>query len=265
MDFKESFKKNLKSVKEGLEFSSNPSSLFEGLSSELGSEIESNKVLKFKKSLRESVKGLKVNRKPFDLFDELPKEATAIELIREDTIEEIEYLDLEPIVNINQNLILNAVESITKEESSKPKEEVITEYTNLFSQPNSKLETTEIKLLQKKLKFLEDWVTKISMTGPGGGAGDAVSLSYPVTIVDSDYTMNRKDYCLLVDPSVKTYINLPPAYDERRIIIKDISGHAHLTPIHINGTIDNDSNGAEIRVKYASLQLIYKNDSWWII
>ena len=39
MDFKDSFKKNLKTAKKGLEVSSNPSSLFESLSTELHSEM----------------------------------------------------------------------------------------------------------------------------------------------------------------------------------------------------------------------------------
>ena len=56
MDFKDSFKKKLKTAKMGLEVSSNPNSLFESLSTELQSEIESNKVLKFKSKLRESLK-----------------------------------------------------------------------------------------------------------------------------------------------------------------------------------------------------------------
>lgn len=266
MDVKDSFKKNLKTAKQGLEVSSNPTSLFDSLSTELKSEIESNKVLKFKSNLRETFRSIKEEYKPSysNIFDIIPTPQTIEEeFIQEEIIETLESIEEKP--NIEKNLILDAVESISKEQTLKPNEQIPENYTNTFSQPNSSQPNPDIKSLQKKLKFLEDWVSKISMAGPGGGSGSIIDIDTPITIVDGDYTMNRMDYCLFVDPSEKVYITLPPAHNQRKVVIKDISGHAQLTPIHINGTVEGDVDGAEIRVNYASLQLIYYGNSWWVI
>ena len=199
MDFKDSFKKNLKTAKKGLEVSSNPSSLFESLSTELQAEIESNKVLQFKKSLRENLKEIKQNKSAFNLFDVLP-EATTIEeqMVQEEIVESLETI--EEKTNISKSLILDAVDSITRQELSKPKEENLSEYTNLFSQPNSKIETSDIKALQRKLKSLEDWVTKISMTGPGGGE---VNFRW-LDDVDRS-TIGNTDQILRYDPDTKKF------------------------------------------------------------
>ena len=51
----------------------------------------------------------------------------------------------------------------------------------------------------------------------------------------------------------------------RVVVIKDESGHAQLTPIKIVGTIDNDPNGAEIRINNGAVQLLYSNGQWRII
>ena len=176
MDFKDSFKKNLKTAKKGLEVSSSPSSLFESLSAELQSEMESNKILKFKSNLRETLKTVKEESKTssFNIFDRLPKpETVEEELIQEDIIQTLDII--EEKTNIEKNLILDAVESISKEQTLKSNEQIPENYTNTVSQPNSAQPNPDIKSLQKKLKFLEDWVSKISMAGPGGGE---VNLRY---------------------------------------------------------------------------------------
>jgi hypothetical protein len=49
------------------------------------------------------------------------------------------------------------------------------------------------------------------------------------------------------------------------VVIKDESGHAQLTPIAIVGNIDNDPNGAEIRINNGAVQLVYHNNGWRII
>lgn len=257
-DFSEVFKNKLRKKAEELDYS-NSSNFLDVISEELKVEHENNKLFQFRNSLAKTIKETKekVIASDISLFDNIEYEIIppSSNIITEEYFQEI----IEEPKEVD--FISSVVESISKEETVKN----IREKTDLFNQPNVKEVDPTVKAIQSKVKYIEDWVSKISIAGPGGGSADAISLSYPITEVDSDYTMNRKDFCLLVNPSVKTYINLPPAYDERKVIIKDVSGHAHLTPIHINGTIDGDINGAEIRVKYASLQLIYKNNSWWII
>jgi len=276
-DLSEDFKERLKRKKEGLELESSPLSLFKSISEEMDSEIENNKILKFKKNLSESRKLVETKPKAdlssfFSALSENTEPFESSEIIHENVFDFYEteeqkpqqIITEEPTV-ITPDLISAAVKSISKEEELKSKEPIPEDYTNLFSNPEVTKTDPTVKSLQTKMKFLEEWISKISMAGPGGGSGSILDLDTPVISVNTDYTMNRKDYCLLVNPSVKTYINLPPAYDERKVIIKDISGHAQLTPIRINGTIDGDPNGAEIRVNYAALQLIYYNNSWWII
>ena len=124
------------------------------------------------------------------------------------------------------------------------------------------------KDLEREIKYLREWVSRIAATGPGGGAAEIYNLDMPTTTVTGDYVIKRKDYYIGVSSAVKTYITLPTTgvnlKNGRVVIIKDESGHAQLTPIAIVGTIDNDPNGAEIRVNNGTIQLIYR-DGWRII
>jgi hypothetical protein len=124
------------------------------------------------------------------------------------------------------------------------------------------------KDLEREIKYLREWVSRIAATGPGGGAAEIYNLDMPTTTVTGDYVIKRKDYYIGVSSAVKTYITLPTTgvnlKNGRVVIIKDESGHAQLTPIAIVGTIDNDPNGAEIRVNNGTVQLIYR-DGWRII
>lgn len=128
---------------------------------------------------------------------------------------------------------------------------------------------SEYSIINKKIKFLEQWIGKIQNTGPGSGAAEIYNLDLPTKHVNGDYTIGRKDYYIGVNPSVKTYITLPTigsnVKDGRVVIIKDESGHAQLTPIKIVGIVDNDPNGAELRINNGALQLIYSNGCWRII
>ena len=104
--------------------------------------------------------------------------------------------------------------------------------------------------------------------GPGGGAGEIYNLDMPTRQVTGDYEINRKDYYVGVNCDIKSYITLPTPdrnlKNGRVVIVKDESGHAQLTPIKIIGTIDNDPNGAEIRINNGAIQFIYR-DGWRIV
>lgn len=116
---------------------------------------------------------------------------------------------------------------------------------------------------------MEQAIGRIAATGPGGGAGEIYNLDMPTKQVTGDYTVGRKDYYVGVNANVKSYITLPTPGQNlkngRVVVIKDESGHAQLTPIKIIGTIDNDPNGAEIRINNGALQLLYRDGSWRII
>jgi hypothetical protein len=125
------------------------------------------------------------------------------------------------------------------------------------------------KDLEREIKYLREWVSRIAATGPGGGAAEIYNLDIPARSVTTDYTIGRKDYYIGVSSTVKTYITLPPigsnVKEGRVVVIKDESGHAQLTPIKIVGTVDNDVNGAEIRINNGAVQLVYHNGCWRII
>ena len=135
--------------------------------------------------------------------------------------------------------------------------------------PEPALVSQPTDALEKKVQNLERWISRIAATGPGGGAAQIYNLDIPVRAVTGNYTVGRKDYYIGVSSSVKTYITLPTMgsnlKDGRVIVIKDESGRAQLTPIAIVGTIDNDPNGAEIRVNNGALQLVWRNNGWRII
>lgn len=135
-----------------------------------------------------------------------------------------------------------------------------------FQQPDPPKVDPNIKDVQNKLKFLEQAIGRIAALGPGSGAAEIYNLDMPAKSVTGDYAMGRKDYYVGVNANVKTYITLPTENVKtgRVVVVKDESGHAQLTPIKINGTIDNDPNGAEIRVNNAAVQFIYR-DGWRII
>lgn len=137
-----------------------------------------------------------------------------------------------------------------------------------FQQPDPKIADPNITALQQKLKFLEQAIGKIAATGPGGGAGEIYNLDMPTRQVTGDYEINRKDYYVGVNCDIKSYITLPTPdrnlKNGRVVIVKDESGHAQLTPIKIIGTIDNDPNGAEIRINNGAIQFIYR-DGWRIV
>lgn len=162
-EFKNVLQKKLKNKKEGLVVESSPNNFLQKLSVEMEEEIEQNPFLKFKKSISNTIKEEKENRQEtvFKLFDLIqPAKEETSDLKEEVFFEEVQ----KPQENIPKNLITIASEAITKEQSK-----IVNEYTDLFNQPNVTKPDPNIKTLQNKVKFLEEWATKISTAGPGSG------------------------------------------------------------------------------------------------
>lgn len=189
-----------------------------------------------------------------------PLTTKQIEKIEEVTKEEIE----EPVTIVEE--LFQKKETVVDKVASSITRQVQQEATLVRPDPQMPAETAA---LEQKVKYLENWVSRIAATGPGGGAAQIYNLDIPVKTVTGDYTINRKDYYIGVSSTVKTYITLPTTdknlKDGRVVVVKDESGHAQLTPIAIVGTIDGDVNGAEIRINNGALQFIYRNGSWRII
>jgi len=136
-----------------------------------------------------------------------------------------------------------------------------------FQQPDPLVVPDNLDAIRGKLKFLEQWLSKVSMAGPGGGAGDTTTItSYTKLITTSTYTINRKDFYVGVNYPGPSTITLPSVNIDngRQLAIKDESGLASINPITVLGNVDNDPNGFIIKLNNGGIQLIYRN-GWRII
>jgi hypothetical protein len=293
-DFSDVFKNKLKKKTEELDYSSS-SNFLEQISEELKTEIENNKVLQFKKSLAKTSKETKqkILESEVNIFSSFE----SVEIIKNETVEpliEEVVFPTEKQTEPKQDFISSVVNSITKEETNK-----IKEHTDLFNQPNVKLVDPTVKSLQDKLKFLEDWVSKISMAGPGGGEvnfrylddvnsgsiGENKYLTYNqdnrkfyfdyitnntivnnTTFVTSNtYSLVSTDYYVGVNSPEATTIFLQTTAQEGKIIvIKDESGNCSINPISVVGNVDNDIGGFILKIDNGAIQMVYRN-GWRII
>ena len=162
-----------------------------------------------------------------------------------------------PSATVTESLIDRTVTHIAKEVRSEE---------NSYQQPDADLSGRSVNDIRKKLKFLEDWVSKISLTGPGGGAGDVINLDHPVKVVTGDYTLTRRDYYVGVNATSAVYITIPDSisFPGRRIIIKDESGRCSKYPIIVFGNVDNDPGGFILRINNGAIQMIYR-EGWRIV
>ena len=137
---------------------------------------------------------------------------------------------------------------------------------SMFVQPEPSLVDKDIRAIQQKMKFLEGWVSKISMAGPGGGAASVDQLDHKTTAVVADsYNVGRHDYYIGVDYPGNVAIYLPTTVNNGRVlVIKDESGSAGFYPIIVVGRVDNDPDGFILKVNNGAVQLIYRN-GWRII
>ena len=162
-----------------------------------------------------------------------------------------------PSAPVTETLIDRAVTHIAKEVKS--------EETS-YQQPDADLSGRSVSDIRKKLKFLEDCISKISLTGPGGGAGDVINLDHPVKVVSSNYTFTRRDYYVGVNAASPVTLTLPDAigFPGRVIVVKDESGNCSINPITVNGTVDNDPGGFILQMDNGGIQMIYR-EGWRII
>lgn len=138
---------------------------------------------------------------------------------------------------------------------------------NSFRQPDPIIVPQDLGAIQNKLKFLEQWLGKISAHGPGGGASDTSNFTNFVKLIDVPvYNVARKDHYLGVNYAGPVTINMPSGYIEpgRMVIIKDESGNCSANPISVVGNIDNDPNGFILQIDNGGIQMIYR-EGWRIV
>lgn len=164
------------------------------------------------------------------------------------------------------------IERVVEEVEPRP---IVVEQTSLptpiepVHTPEPKATSFVITQLQKDMQNLRKMIEKnqsMQYIGSGGGAGDVTQLDHPTRVVTGNYNIGRFDYYVGVNHTAATYITLPSSgvSDGRKLVIKDETGKANLIPIYIVGTVDNDINGAILRINNGALQLIYRG-GWRVI
>jgi hypothetical protein len=120
--------------------------------------------------------------------------------------------------------------------------------------------------IRGKLKFLEQWISKISMAGPGGGAGSVAKLDHETKLITTNtYSISTKDYYIGINYAGPVTITLPTIVNDGKMyIIKDESGHCSTNNITVQGTVDNDAGGFILAQDNGGIQLIYRN-GWRIV
>jgi len=85
-------------------------------------------------------------------------------------------------------------------------------------------------------------------------------------VTNNTYVVQDSDYYIGANNQTQSVTIILPAAPPagRMVIIKDESGRAQINPIKIDGNIDNDPGGAEIRINNGGVQLIYRN-GWRIV
>jgi hypothetical protein len=91
----------------------------------------------------------------------IPPSLEELETLLEETKEELVQAQPQEKVPVTESLIERAATHISKEVKLEE---------NSYQQPDADLSSRSVSDLRKKIKFLEDWVSKISLTGPGGGS-----------------------------------------------------------------------------------------------
>ncbi|NDB83895.1 MAG: hypothetical protein EB127_14405 [Alphaproteobacteria bacterium] len=234
------------------------------------SEVEQHK--KFENNIRESIRS--------SVFEDLSK--ALADLKQEADRVSIEYnYPLPPSLEDLDNIITEEENDLDKTETEKNASpvtrtntltelasEAITASTkrDSFQQPDPLLVAPDINSIQKKIRYLEQWLGKISLTGPGGGAGSAQTLDRATKLITSPYyEITTKDYYVGVNYNDPVTIVLPTAVNNgTEYIIKDESGNAKHNPITVIGTVDNDVDGFILRISNGAVQLLYRN-GWRIV
>lgn len=160
-------------------------------------------------------------------------------------------------------------------------------------------EPSDLREVKQKIKFLEQWLSKVSLTGPGGGEvnlrwlddvkRDTIAdgrwlkyseadkkfifdeinpyeIVYNTTLVNtSTYAIADTDWYVGVNYAGNVTITLPTSPSSGRVlVIKDESGNASINPITVTGTIDNDPGGFILQMDNGGVQMVYRA-GWRII
>ena len=233
------------------------------------SEVEQHK--KFENNIRESIRS--------NIFEDLSKALTELKQEADRVSIENDFPlppsldDLDSILAEEENVLVQAQHEETPTETpantlSELAAEAITASAkrDSFQQPDPLLVAPDVNSIQKKIRFLEQWIAKISLTGPGGGSHSEHTLDRPTKLItENSYTPTTKDYYIGVNYPGNVYITLPMTVQNGRMyIIKDESGNCSINPITVFGNVDNDPGGFILQQDNGGIQMIYRN-GWRIV
>jgi hypothetical protein len=291
----------------------------------LESEIVKSKEQEKEQQVKEEIfteffESLSVNLKPIDssVTDDSIVETESIgdneilprinlgEIVVEDNvvdeaIDNVSVAEISTQSNVAHSVEQKIVEEIKKLDLTDPShyDKLFKTNTDHFSQPDAPKIDPTIKALTDKVKYMEDWLTKISMAGPGSGEvnlrylddvdrpsiydgrylryNDSIKkfefaevnphdIIYTTTLVTTPtYTVDNDDYYIGIDYAGPVTITLPLTPSSgRMLIIKDESSNAETNPILVLGNVDNDAGGFIIQINNGAIQLIYRN-GWRIV
>lgn len=233
---------------------------FKLLAEEKAKDPKTKTIKQVKENLKEDLGSL------FAQFDAIKNSSTVPQEV-EDKIEEI----VEDISQVEQQKIqeqgLPTPIGVVPKEQLQPEVDLnaVDKFLKGRAEPNDP-GNKQFDDLNKKLKFIELWISKIQNAGPGSGAADVITLDHQTTLVTTaTHTISRKDYYVGVNYAGMVTITLPTiAKNGRYIIIKDESGRCSRFPIIVNGNVDNDVDGFILRVDGGGVQMIYR-DGWRIV
>jgi len=172
--------------------------------------------------------------------------------VTEDTAEPEPESDPEPAVEPER-----LTDAVSKYIKNSVRESTLVNPEPVLAQPQ--------KDLEREIKYLREWVSRIAATGPGGGAGSQNTLDSETTFVTTNYAIKSKDYYVGVSSNTSITIVLPSnTKNGRQLVIKDESSNAQNNPITVLGTVDNDAGGFVVQINNGAIQLIYRN-GWRII
>lgn len=197
-----------------------------------------------------------------DLMQLLEEEAKD-ELVQTYTTEESPTITEEKLSSTSTNGVEESREETLADKAAK----LISEAPkSSYQQPDPIVVPNDIDAIKNKLKFLEQWLSKVSLAGPGGGAGSVAKLDHETRLVSSNtYNITTKDYYIGINYAGPVTITLPTIINDGKMyIIKDESGHCSSNPITVLGNVDNDSGGFILAQDNGGIQLIYRS-GWRIV
>jgi len=260
---------SIKSIKEKQLLVNLAKSFGQDVDPNLVAEVEKHK--KFENNIRESIRS--------NIFDDLSK--VLVELKQEvdkvsiennfplpPSLDELDTIIQEEKIETNYKVKQKVKEEITYPTLSDLASESISASVkrDSFQQTDQLLVAPDINSIQKKIRYLEHWISKVSEMSIGGGAGSVAKIDHETKLVTtSTYDITTKDFYIGVNYNGNVSITLPSVINVGRMyIIKDESGNCSVNPITVLGTVDNDTGGFILQQNNGSIQLIYRN-GWRII